>query len=246
MVSISATTRLVREILGHAKTPDGGAIVLTHEDGELTITIDGLGLMSSRLHGSETVMARIACEAIAGVERPRVLVGGLGLGYTLRAVLDGLPAAAEVQCIELLPIIAEWHRGPLGALADHPLDDPRVRLTIGDVVSAFADHPAEATPDLDAILLDVDNGPIPLTVVGNWWLYAADGLRALTRRLRPGGTVVFWSAMEDARFAARMEAAGLDTHVRRVLPGTGRRARRTTTSRGRPRPHHVLFIGTRR
>jgi spermidine synthase len=232
-------------MLETATTPDGGALTLYREEGDLTIRIDGLGLMSSRMHGSESAMARVACEALRHVERPRVLVGGLGLGYTLRAVLDRLPPGGEVICTELMPAIAEWHRGILGALAEHPLDDPRARLVIGDVVAWIADHPEGAPPDLDAILLDIDNGPIPLTVIGNWWLYAHEGLRALLRRLRPGGVLVVWSSMEDRRFAARMQAAGFETHTRRVLARNGRRARRTWRGRpGRRLAHHVLFVGT--
>lgn len=233
------------EILDTTTTPDGASITLQREARDLTIRIDGMGLMSSRMHGSESVMAKIACERLRHIAQPRVLVGGLGLGYTLRAVLDRLPPDGEVICAELLPAVVEWHRGPLGALADHPLDDPRVRLRIGDVVPLIASHPEGAPPDLDAILLDIDNGPIPLTVLGNWWLYAQDGLRALLRRLRPGGTIVFWSVMEDRRFAARMQSAGFETHTRRVVARTGHRARRTWRSRhGRRLAHHVLFVGT--
>lgn len=234
-----------REVLGTATTPDGGAITLLLEEGQMVIRIDGLGLMSSRMHGSEAAMARIACQTLREADAPRVLVGGLGLGYTLRAVLDRLPPSGEVVCVELMPAIAEWHRVLLGALADRPLDDPRVELVIGDVVSWFAQHDADAPPDLDAILLDIDNGPIPLTALGNWWLYARDGLVALRRRLRPGGTIVFWSVMEDERFARRMEAAGFETHVIRVSPRTGYRARHMFRRRlGRRRGHHVLFVGT--
>lgn len=242
-----ANVRIVsppRELLGTATTPDGGAMKLECVDGEMEISIDGVQLMSSQIHGSERAMARVACEQKGIGEGRRVFVGGLGLGYALRAVLDRLPPSGEVVCVELMPAIAEWNRDALGELAGHPLRDPRVNLVIGDVVAYLSDHPVDAPPDLDSILLDVDNGPTPLTVVGNYWLYAAEGLAALRRRVRPGGTIVFWSAMEDTRFAARMEAAGFETQTRRVSARTGRRAKGAwKLRRSRRKIHHVLFVG---
>lgn len=234
-----------RDILDLAKTPDGGTITLLREQGELFIRIDGLGLMSSRVHGSERAMARAGCEDLGGQAQARVLVGGLGLGYTLRAVLDCLDASAEVVCVELMDAIVKWHRGAaVGELASRPLDDPRVHLVIGDVVPWVATLAKEHRETFDAILLDIDNGPIPLTSVGNFWLYTKEGLDALMVSLKPGGTVVFWSAMEDERFAARMRAAGFVTEIRRVDPKTGRRARRVRPRAHHRHPtHHVLFVG---
>lgn len=212
---------------------------LVRDSTGLTIRLDGLTLMAESAHGSEGAMARIACAGLAEAPAPRVLVGGLGLGYTLRATLDALPADAEVVCAELLSSIVEWHRtGPLGPLAAHPIEDPRVHLHEGDIVALFAARAAGAAPEWDAILLDVDNGPIPLTVVSNWWLYAAEGLEALTQSLRPGGTLVVWSAGDDDRFVARMRRAGLDAWIEPVTARTGRRGRRG-------RETHVLFVGRR-
>jgi spermidine synthase len=225
------------EILGTAQTPDGGRVSLVRDPSGLTIRLDGLTLMAEKAHGSERAMARVACAGLSS-PAPRVLVGGLGLGYTLRAALDALPPTAEVVCAELLGSIVEWHRGPLGPLASHPIEDARVRLQVGDIVALFQARGPDAPPEWDAILLDVDNGPIPLTVVSNWWLYAAEGLEALARSLRPGGTLVVWSAGDDDRFARRMRRAGLDAWIERVTARTGRRGRRGGET-------HVLFVGRR-
>ncbi len=233
------------EMIDSAKTPDGGTISLLREKEEFFIRIDGLGLMSSRIHGSERAMARAGCDGLRDRAHPKVLVGGLGLGYTLRATLDLLPASANVDCIELMHAIAEWHRGALGDLAQRPLDDPRVRLIISDAIPWIAARSSEDPESFDAILLDIDNGPIPLTTVANFWLYTREGLDALMRCLRPGGTLVFWSAMEDPRFVSRMLAAGFETHIRRVDPRTGHRARRTFRRRRLRATHHVLFVGTK-
>ncbi len=124
------------EILGTATTPDRGEITLTRDAVGFVITADDRVLMSSRKHGSEEAMAKVACRALCALERPRVLVAGLGLGYTLRATLDGLPPTAEVVCVELIEAIVKWHRGPLGPVAGHPIDDPRVTIEIGDHFAA--------------------------------------------------------------------------------------------------------------
>ena len=192
--------------------------------------------MSSATHGSEEVMVREAAKHLVHVERPRILVGGLGLGYTLRATLDAVGEHAEVVCVELMSALVDWHRGPLGELANHPIDDPRVTVVHGDVVEVIKSAPGEGEA-YDAILLDVDNGPIPMTVTSNWWLYAAEGLAGTLAALRPGGVLVVWSAGGDAPFARRMSKAGFETEVRRVAARSGRRSRRGHT--------HVLFVGQR-
>ena len=130
-------------------------------------------------------MARVACHHVSSQASPRVLIGGLGLGYTLRAALDRLPEQASVVCVELMEAIVEWHAGPLGPLAEHPTADPRVEVVVADVV----EHLQRETGDFDAILLDVDNGPIPMTVYSNGWLYTAEGLARLRGLLRPGGVL---------------------------------------------------------
>lgn len=228
-----------REVLSTAPAPDGGEIRLIRETGAVTIEINGRVLMSSRRFGSEEAMAKIACARLANHPAPRVLLGGLGLGFTLRAALDRLPPTAEVIQVELIEAIVDWHRGPFDLTTDRPLDDPRVTLVVGDVVELIEKHPEDAEPDLDAIVLDVDNGPIPITSVGNWWLYAREGIAAMHRRLRPGGILIVWSAGEDDRFAARMANAGFDTEVRYVVARTGK-----LRHKGKGETH-VLFVGKR-
>ncbi|MBX3270886.1 MAG: hypothetical protein KF729_11540 [Sandaracinaceae bacterium] len=191
--------------------------------------------MPSRTHGSEEMMAKIACHHVGRVEQPRVLIGGLGMGYTLRAALDRLPPHAEVVCAELMEAIVEWHRGPLGPLANHPIEDPRVRVIVEDVTELIKRREQK----YDAILLDVDNGPIPMTVAGNWWLYAKEGLSELFRSIGPGGMLIVWSAGEDERFLERMQRVGFRAECVRVAARTGRRKRR---GRGYA---HTLFIGRR-
>lgn len=224
-----------REVLGSAVTPDNGEIQLIKDGTGYSIYTDGQVLMPSRTHGSEEAMAKIACHHISDVEQPRVLVGGLGMGYTLRAALDRLAPHAEVICGELMEAIVEWHRGPLGPLANHPIEDPRVKVVVGDVTELIR----RPETGYDAVLLDVDNGPIPMTVVGNWWLYAKEGLTALRSAVRPGGILIVWSAGEDDLFLERMQRAGFRSETVRVAPRTGRRKRR---GRGYK---HVLFIGRR-
>ncbi|MGE0792155.1 MAG: hypothetical protein AB7S26_41165 [Sandaracinaceae bacterium] len=224
-----------REILGRASTSEGGEVKLIKDGGGYTIMSDDRILMTSRTHGSEEAMARLACHRVKDLDAPRILVGGLGLGYTLRATLDRVNERAEVVCAELMDAIVDWHRGPLGPLADHPIDDPRVRMHVGDVSDAIR----EPGGGYDAIVLDVDNGPIPMTVVSNWWLYAKEGLAALYAATRPGGIAIVWSAGEDELFLGRMRAAGFDAEVMKVAARTGRRKRRGRGS------SHVLFIGRR-
>jgi spermidine synthase len=158
--------------------------------------------VSSRAHGSEEALAALALDRVA---RPRkVLLGGLGLGFTLRAALDRLPADGRAIVAELVPALAAWNRGPVAALAGRPLDDPRVRLQLGDVGARIA----EARGAFDAILLDVDNGPAALAHPANDALYGDRGVRACRDALRSGGVLAVWSAGPDASYRARLERAG--------------------------------------
>ncbi|MBW2454712.1 MAG: hypothetical protein JRI68_09380 [Deltaproteobacteria bacterium] len=226
-----------RQTIGTATTPDGGEIKLVRDATGFVITTDDMVLMATRKHGSEEAMAEVSCPPLGALSRPRVLVGGLGLGYTLRATLDLLPPTAAVHCVELIDAIVAWHHGPLGPVANHPIDDPRVTMEIGDVTERIKQTgPEEA---FDAILLDVDNGPVPMTVVGNWWLYAAAGLAGLYRALAPGGRLVVWSVGDDDLFVGRMWKAGFATEVVPVAARSGQRLG------GRCRHRHVLFVGQR-
>jgi spermidine synthase len=224
----------VERIVDSSRTPDGKPLVLVRDGDVLTIYIEHRVLMSSRLHGSEESLAEVGCEGLAERRRRRpvrVLVGGLGLGYTLRAALDLVPAHAEVEVAEVIPAIVRWHReGPLGALAGRPLEDRRVRLVLGDV-GAHLRSGDEGR--YDAMLLDVDNGPEALASRANRWLYDG-GLARIASVLAPRGRVVFWSAFADRGFEQRLAATGLATRAVRV--GAANR---------HDRDEHVLFVGER-
>src|SRR5690606_18341023 len=169
-----------RESLGRASTPDGGRVELVRERSRIAIYIDDLLLMTSSANGSEIAMAEVGCADLG--PNARVLVGGLGLGCTLRAVLGAGPSDTEVVCVELLESLARWHReGPLGEPSGHAVEDPRVTVCVRDIV-AFFSEPRDG--DFDALLLDVDNGPIAMTMNDNAWLYSPEGLEALHRALR--------------------------------------------------------------
>jgi spermidine synthase len=215
------------ELLGETRTPDGTHITLTRRDREYIILAAGKPLMSSRMHGSEQALATFGCRSVPGAE-PQVLIGGLGMGFTLRATLDLLPDTATVVVGELVPAVIEWNRGPLGPLAGHPLDDHRVRLAPGDVGETIR----RSHSVFDAILLDVDNGPDAFTTGGNNSLYDDAGIAAARNALRPGGTLAVWSAWEDRRFEQRLKYGGFRVKVERV---------RARLKAGGPR--HTIFLG---
>ena len=200
------------EVLGRARTPDGLELTLTRHTSEFVITADGQSLMSSRMHGSEEALATLGCRRARTRPRPRVLVGGLGMGFTLRAALDVLPPGARVVVAELVPAIVEWNRGPLGALASRPLDDSRVRLEERDVAATMRSNPGR----FDAVLLDVDNGPVALTASSNAGLYDARGIALARAALRPDGVLAVWSARDDRRFEQRLRAGGFSVQRERV------------------------------
>lgn len=206
-----------RNRIAEATAPDGTVLELIEHDGDHEIVVRGAGLMGSRQHHSEEELARRACEELADAEAPRVMVGGLGIGFTLRAALDLLPAAGKVELVELLPEIVEWNRGPLARHAQAPLEDPRVKVTIGDVGEAIRD----ARGSLDAIMLDVDNGSSPMVLAKNKTIYSHKGLGLIRRALRPGGRVAFWSATDDPLFAAKIKKAGfrVSQHEAHARPG---------------------------
>ena len=219
------------ELLGQAVTPDGSDVRLTVRDDEFVILVNGDTLMSSRTHGSEEALATVACGCVQSSERPRVLVGGLGMGFTLRATLDLLPPGAIVTVAELLASVVEWNRGPLGALAGYPLNDPRVRIKVReDVGDTLRRNPGR----FDAILLDVDNGPAAFTESANHGLYDNAGVAAAYAALRVGGTLAVWSAWEDRKFEQRLRFHGFVPQVERV------RARLKRGGRW-----HTIFLGVK-
>jgi len=222
---------LPRELLGESVTPDGAPITLTREGVALVVRIGNVPLMSSRVHGSEEALAEVGCAGLRARASARVLVGGLGMGFTLRAVLDALDSDAEVVVAELLPTIVAWNRGPLAALAQSPLDDPRTLLVDGDVVAVIR----KSARAFDAILLDVDNGPEAFTVASNAWLYGRAGIAGLRDALRPGGRLVVWSAVESESFVRALRAAGMRVEV---LPVRARGAVRKGS-------RHWLFVASR-
>lgn len=189
---------------------------------EFSIRMGGREIMSSRAHGSEDALAERACDRIAGRSRPRILVGGLGLGYTAAAALQRIGPGGRVIVSELVPAVVQWNRGPLGHLAGYPLQDPRVTVIEGDVVRILQAEPRA----FDAILLDVDNGPEDLIRKGNERLYTRTGLENIRAALRPGGVLAVWSAGPDQAFAQRLRRAGFQVNEARVPargPGGGRR-----------------------
>jgi spermidine synthase len=160
--------------------------------------------MSSRAHGSEEALARIACKGIERHAAPHVLVGGLGMGYTLRAALDALPPDAPVVVAEVFRAVVEWNRGPLGPLARHPLRDPRVTVEERDVYGLVV----ESEGVFDGVLLDVDNGPGFLTLPSNRRLYTSGGIERIHRALRPGGVVAVWCPSSEDGLVRRLETQG--------------------------------------
>lgn len=204
--------------------------MLYERDGVYSIRVNGLELMSSRAHGSEEAMADLVLADVRNRE-PGVLVGGLGMGYTLRAVLDAVLESARVTVVEILPAIVDWNRGELAHLARRPLDDARVTVEVADVAAVITANPRT----FDAVLLDVDNGPAAFTTAGNQRLYGPQGLADIRRCLRPRGVLGVWSADPDPPFARRLTKAGFRVRTETVS------ARHTTKG-----PKHTIFVARTR
>lgn len=183
--------------------------------------VGGQDLMNSRAHGSEDALGRMACAEIAGTANGRVLVGGLGMGFTLAAALGALKEDAEVVVVEIVPGVVDWNHGPLGSVAGRPLEDPRVRVEVADVF----DIAREDGAPFDAILLDVDNGPDGLTRPTNEKLYTRTGLATLSAALRPRGVLAVWSAAPDRAFSKRLRSSGFSVEERTVRAHAGKGAR---------------------
>jgi spermidine synthase len=215
--------------LDSAKTPDGAQeLRLKQRGAEFSIMLGTNELMNSRLSGSEQALAKLSCDRIAGHSRPKILIGGLGMGFTLRAALTELSADASVTVAELVPAVIAWARGPMAALFAGCLDNPRVNIREADVghiirsdVSAW-----------DAVLLDVDNGPEGIVHKGNDALYSAAGLTAARTALKPGGVLAVWSQGPDNGFTRRLKQAGFA--VEEVK----------TRANGKRGARHVIWIAT--
>jgi len=216
--------------LDTASVPDGGGeLRLMQRGGEFSIMAGSTELMNSRLSGSEEALATLACARIEGRSKPAILIGGLGMGFTLRAALSVLGPEAEVTVAELVPAVVRWARGPLSALYGSSLDDPRTTVAEGDVGPIVT----SARSAFDAILLDVDNGPAGLTRAFNDGLYGARGLQDARAALTPGGVLAVWSSAPDAGFTRRLRTAGFDVEE------VGVRAR------GKRGARHVIWLATR-
>jgi len=216
------------KVIDRAPAPGGGELVLHQRGEEFAIRIKGRELMSSRRHGSEEALAELALSGLA-TRKPRVLLGGLGLGYTARAALDRLPAQAHLVVSELVPAVVAWNRGILAPLAQNPLQDARVTVDARDVRKLLE----QAEGHYDAVLLDVDNGPEALSQEENRWLYGENGLLASHRALKPRGVLAVWSAAPDRAFMNRMQRAGFRAQAREVPAHAGSAT------------FHTLFLGLR-
>ena len=215
------------ELLGQTLSPDGTVMKLIRRSDEYLILADGAVLMSSRMHGSEEALATFACQRVRTLQQPSVLIGGLGMGFTLRATLDLLPPDATVVVAELVPAVVEWNRGPLGPLAGHPLKDKRVRVETGDVAVTLSSRLGQ----FDAVLLDVDNGPTAFTASNNAGLYDNRGIAAARAALKMDGVLAVWAAQDDRKFEQRLRQGRFDVQVQRV---------RGRVKKGGPR--HTIFL----
>ena len=216
-------------VLGVAEIPNnGGELKLSQRDQEFSIRLSGIRgeLMNSRVHGSEESLAELGCADLANTAGAHVLVGGLGMGFTLTAALKAVNDTSIVTVAELIPEVVEWNQGPLGDCAGNPLRDPRTTVFVGDVGTQF-----NSPETFDAILLDVDNGPEGLTHTENDLLYSQRALEKIYKALKPNGTLAVWSAGPDPLFLIRLKKAGFHASARsvRARPGKG--------------SHHTIFLG---
>ncbi len=218
-------------LLDQVEVPgDGGAMKLYQRAFEFSISVKNEELMNSRMHGSEDALAELVCPRVADRKNPRVLIGGLGMGFTLGAALAHLGDTAEVIVAELVPAVVEWNRTHLADLAGRPLEDPRTIVREADVGAVIREQPAT----YDAILLDVDNGPDGLTHAGNDRLYTHNGLAAAKAALKPAGILAVWSAEPDQGFSKRLRGTGFKTEEITV------RARKTKGRR------HTIWLASKK
>ncbi|UNU41899.1 spermidine synthase [Sphingopyxis sp. YF1] len=211
-----------RTLLATASVPGGDSLRLIQRGDDYFITLGHSELMTSRMAGSEEALAEMSCDRLRETPAPQLLIGGYGMGFTLRAALARLGADGRVTVAELVPEIIDWARGPMAALTAGCLDDPRVEVVLDDVGAVIGG----ASRRYDAILLDVDNGPDGLTREGNDRIYSMAGLARVRGALRPGGVLAIWSAAPDARFTRRLKDAGFaveEVPVRARSSGKGGR-----------------------
>lgn len=217
------------DLLEQVQVPGGQTMTLHGCEGQFAIRVNGRELMSTRHHHSEEQLAVVACAHVREKKGARVLIGGLGLGFTLRAALSSLSKDARVVVAELIPAVVDWNRNPAYKLASDALADPRTQIQIGDVGNLIA----KSYGGYDAIMLDADNETTEMNTSGNANLYELDGLTRIYAALRPGGCVVYWSAGAEPRFAKQMGKSGFVVETQR--------ARAHATSGG----NHYLLIGRR-
>ena len=193
------------EFIDKAQIPgSGGELRLFRRGKEFSIRVNGHELMNSSAYGSEDALAELVCERLVGRPGPRLLIGGLGMGFTVAAALKQLGPDGRIVVAELVPAVIEWNHGPLSALANYPLQDSRVTSRASDVAQIIRSE----SQAYDAILLDVDNGPEGLTRKENDWLYSRNGLEAALHALRPSGILAVWSAASNPAFVQRLRRVG--------------------------------------
>lgn len=219
------------QTLATAVAPDGQPLTLSRRGHEWLIRVGGWDLMSNRDDTSARALTELGCRGLESRAGVRVLIGGLGMGFSVAPAVERLPSDATIDVAELVPAVVEWNRGPLAELAGHPLADPRVHVHVGDVAALIRSAHAR----WDAILLDVDNGPDALAHSSNAGLYGQAGLREAHRALRPGGVLAVWSYSDAGEFAKQLERAGFEASIERVA------------NRGRDRGRtHAIWLGRRR
>ena len=220
-----------RELLGTAQVPGGEELRLFAHGSDFMIVLGHNELMSTRMRGSEEALAQLTLDRLKSVSKPRLLIGGYGMGFTLRAALAQLGPKGRITVAELVPEIVDWARGPMAGLTAGCLDDPRVTLKMGDVGELIM----LSSEPYDAILLDVDNGPDGLVRADNNRIYTRDGLRAAREMLNPGGVLAVWSAAKDSKFARRLEKAHFTVEEAEVRARIGR------DGKGKG-PRHIIWF----
>jgi len=206
---------LPRQTIATADIPRGGTLTLVSHGRDFVIMLGRDELMGTRMQFSEEQLAVLTLERVAA-PRPRVLVGGYGMGFTFRAALAKLPAGGSVTVAEVVPEILDWAKGPLAELTGDTLSDPRGEVVIADVAALIDDAIDGTTPRYDAILLDVDNGPDGIVRDGNDRLYTRTGIAKAREALNPGGVLAVWSAASDPKFTRRLKDAGFEVEERTV------------------------------